>query len=226
MRGYELLDKMELADPAYLDAAEKSPAPRRHHWFKYGFVAACLCVALLLSYWGVLNPTNSFFVNAYAIEIADDGTVELKETDLLEQSNIWAGHFDKENFYLSVGLRYDGSNIKSVDFITEDGFFAKQYIGSLSPGNGISKMYVGSENKLVMYGEEFEIVGNMVTLNDETMTDDLLLFWGTQATEMNELFDRHIEIKAIATFYNGRTQEVTIPVDLSSSMVIASFEAP
>ena len=58
------------------------------------------------------------------------------------------------------------------------------------------------------------------------MTDDLLLFWGTQATEMSELLDRHIEIKAIATFYNGRTQEVTIPVDLSSSMGIASFEAP
>lgn len=214
MRGNELLNKMEFIDPAYLEAAEKSPAPQRHRWFKYGLVAACLCVAVLLSYWGAPKPADAFFVKAYALEIADDGTVGLKETDLMDQSEVWFGHFDGKNFYLSVGLRYDGNNIKSVDFITEDGFFAKQYIGSLSPGNGISQTYVGPENKLVMYGEEFEIVGDRITLNDETMTDDLLLFWGTQAADMREVPEQ-IEIKATATFYNRRTQEVTIPIDLS-----------
>lgn len=226
MRGYELLNKIEFIDPVFLEAAEKNPTPRKHRWFKYGLVAACLCAALLLSYyWGVPNPTNTFFVNAYAIEIADDGTVELKETDLLEQSDTWAGYFDGENFYLNVGLRYDGSNIKSVDFITEDGFFAKQYIGSLSSGDGKSQMYVASEYKLVMYlamyGEEFEIVGDRITLTDETMTDDLLLFWGTRAAERSEVPEQ-IEIKAIATFYDRRTQEVTIPIDLTSRMGIFS----
>ena len=119
MRGNELLNKMELVDPTYLDAAEKSPAFQRYRWVKYGLVAACLCVALLLPYWGEPTPTKAFFVNAYAVEIADDGTIELTETDLLEQSNFWVGQFDGENFYLNIGLRYDGRNIKSVDFITE-----------------------------------------------------------------------------------------------------------
>lgn len=215
MRGYELLNKIEFIDPVFLEAAEKNPTPRKHRWFKYGLVAACLCAALLLFYyWGVPNPTNAFFVKAYALEVADDGTVALKETDLLEHPGVWIGHFDEENFYLSVGLRYDGRNIKSVDFITENGFFAKQYIGSLSLEKEISQVYVGPESKLVMYGEEFEIVGDRITLNDETMTDDLLLFWGTQATEMSEVPEQ-IEIKAIATFYDKRTQEVIIPIDLS-----------
>lgn len=215
MRGNELLDKMELVDPAWLDAAERTPTPRRRRWIRYGAAAAaCLCAAVLLSRWGAPNPADAFFVKGYALELAGDGTVALQETDLLERSEIWAGHFDGENFYLSVGLRYDGSNIKSVDFITEDGFFAKQYVGSLSPGNGISQTYVGPESKLVMYGEEFEIVGDRITLNEETMTDDLLLFWGTRAADMSEVPEQ-IEIKATATFYNRRTQEVTIPIDLS-----------
>lgn len=214
MRGYELLYKMELVDPAYLDAAEKSPAPRRRRRVKYGLVAACLCIALLLSYWGAPTPTNAFFINAYAVEIADDGTIELKElteTDLLEQSNFWVGQFDGESFYLNIGLRYNGSNIKSVDFITENGFFAKQYIESVEV---IDHVEVG-EHITKMSVTEFEIVGDRITLNDETMTDDLLLFWGTRAADRSEV-PEHIEMKAIATFYNGQTQEVIIPIDLPS----------
>lgn len=72
-----------------------------------------------------------------------------------------------------------------------------------------------------MYGTEFDIVGNMITLNDETMTDDLLLFWGTHATEMSEI-PQNIKISSIATFYDGRTQEITISVDLSGVGVFSS----
>lgn len=73
-----------------------------------------------------------------------------------------------------------------------------------------------------MYGTDFEIVGGLVTLNEETMTDDLLLFWGTQATEMSEV-PKHIDIIATATFYDGRTQEVSIPIDLSGVGVMSSI---
>ena len=222
MRGHELLNKMELVDLAYLDAAEKSPAPRKHRRWKYGMAAACLCAALLLSFLRTPKPDNAFFVRAYELALTDDGMIGLKETDLLDQPDVWGGHFDGENFYLSVGLRYDGSNIKSVDFITEDGFFAKQYTGSLADGENVSRMYVGAENRLVMYGTEFEIVGDTITLNDETMTDDLLLFWGTQAIDMSEV-RRHIEIKATAAFNDGRTQEVTIPIDLSGTGVYSGI---
>lgn len=222
MNGNELLNKMELVDPAYLNAADKRPSSRKHHrWLKHGLIAACLCVALLLSFWGLPTTDNVFVVKAYALELASDGAVELKEMDLMEQSDIWGGHFDSENFYVNVGLRYDGSNIESVDFITEKGFFAKQYTGSLSVEDNVSKLYVGPEHKLAVYGTEFEIVGSMIMLNEETMTDDLLLFWGTQATGIGDI-PKHIDIKAIATFRDGQTQELTIPIDLSG-MGVASF---
>ena len=48
MRGNEFLNKMELIDPAYIEAAEAAPRRRRQGWVKrIGAIAACL--ALLLS---------------------------------------------------------------------------------------------------------------------------------------------------------------------------------
>lgn len=47
MRGDELLDKMELIDPAYVEAAEEKPGRRRLSWVKWGGIAACLAVVVL-----------------------------------------------------------------------------------------------------------------------------------------------------------------------------------
>ena len=45
MNGNDFLDKMELIDPAYVEAADKVPKKKRAAWLKWGAVAACLCVA-------------------------------------------------------------------------------------------------------------------------------------------------------------------------------------
>lgn len=208
---------MELVDPVYWNAAEKNQNISKHRWLKYGAFAACLCIVLGMLFWGMINPVNTFSIKAYALEADDNGKIALKETDFIQQSDIWGGHFDDENFYVNIGFRYDGNHIKCVDFTTEDGFFAKQYISNLSMEENVSKLYVGADSKLVMYGEEFEIVGKTITLNDETMTDDLLLFWGTKATKVNGFYEHpeHATIKATATFYDGKTQEIIIPIDLS-----------
>ena len=42
MRGNELLDKMELIDPAYIEAADTAPNKRKSVWAKWGTLAACL----------------------------------------------------------------------------------------------------------------------------------------------------------------------------------------
>ena len=183
-------------------------------WMKWALAAACLCIALVAAYWNMPNPANAFVVKAYALGETEDGTIQLIETDFIDQPDVWGGHFDGDHFYVSVGLRYEGHNIESVEFTTEEGFFAKQYIDKLAFGENVSRMYVGADNRLVMYGTEFDIVGNTLTLNDETMTDDLLLFWGTNAKDMSEV-PQNVEIKAIATFQDGRTQESTVSVDLS-----------
>ena len=40
MRGNELLDKMELIDPAYIEAADTAPNKRKSVWAKWGTLAA------------------------------------------------------------------------------------------------------------------------------------------------------------------------------------------
>lgn len=45
MRGNELLYKMELVDPVFIEAADEQPQRKRSVWLQFGGVAACLCVA-------------------------------------------------------------------------------------------------------------------------------------------------------------------------------------
>ena len=45
MRGNEFLDKMELINPAYVEAADKKPK-KQPSWVRWGAVAACLCLVL------------------------------------------------------------------------------------------------------------------------------------------------------------------------------------
>lgn len=45
MRGTEFLDRLELVDPAFIEAADEQPRRRRPAWLQFGGLAACLCVA-------------------------------------------------------------------------------------------------------------------------------------------------------------------------------------
>ena len=221
MKGEDLLEQMDLVDPVYVAAADQPPRKKKHRWLKVGAAAACLGLALLAVIWGMPNPANVFVVKAYALEEQADGTIGLKETDLLHQPDVWGGYYDGEHLYINVGLRYEGENIESVTFTTEEGFFAKQSISALSTGKNVSRLYVGADSTLVLVGTEFEIVGSQVTLNGETMTDDLLLFWGMESETGAHPFK--IEITAVATFHDGRTQTVPISLDFSdaSGMVLS-----
>ena len=46
MRGNELLDKLELADPAYVEAADRKPLRQRRGWIAWAAAAACLCLLI------------------------------------------------------------------------------------------------------------------------------------------------------------------------------------
>ena len=46
MRGNELLDKLELADPAYVEAADRKPLRKRRGWIPWAAAAACLCLLI------------------------------------------------------------------------------------------------------------------------------------------------------------------------------------
>lgn len=47
MRGNEFLDKMELIDSAYVEAADVNSDKKKNVWFKRGALAACLCLIVV-----------------------------------------------------------------------------------------------------------------------------------------------------------------------------------
>lgn len=58
MRGYELLNKMELVEAAFIEEADAPVKKRRPVLFKWGVAAACLCLVLggTAAYWTGLFP--------------------------------------------------------------------------------------------------------------------------------------------------------------------------
>ncbi len=219
MRGSELLDKLELVDPAYVEAADRVPVkpPRRPKW-KYA-AAACLCLALAGAFLGGPAPADAFTVKAYALECGEDGGVRLAETDLLERQEILGGRFDGENFYLNIGLRAEGQNIDHVAFTAKEGFFATQRVGDLTSGKNVSKLYVGPENRLAVYGREFKAAGSEITLDGGTEAEDLLLFWGIRVPDAGSL-PQQAEIKAVVTFRDGKTEETSVTIPLRGQVMV------
>ena len=58
MRGNDFLDKMELIEPAYVEAAEAEPKKKKNIWIKWGAVAACLCFVIMGTIiWQQFAPT-------------------------------------------------------------------------------------------------------------------------------------------------------------------------
>lgn len=48
MKGEELLERFGEIDPAYIEAADKEPARKRHSWIKWTLAAAALCAVVAL----------------------------------------------------------------------------------------------------------------------------------------------------------------------------------
>jgi serpin B len=68
MKGKDLLDKMELIDPAYIEAAEAVPVKKKT-WVKWAVPAACLCVVLLIT--GIVLARKGFLPGIIQAQAAD-----------------------------------------------------------------------------------------------------------------------------------------------------------
>ena len=165
---------------------------------------------------------NRFVLLTYTPEIQEDDTVMLREVDLVDQPDIWGGYYDGETelFYVNIGLGCKGENIINVEFSVNKGFFARQHIGDLKFDKDSPRLYVGAENRLVMVGTDFDIIGDTVILGKDEVTNDTFLFWGTEIEESEFYEILHatgkIDIYAKAMFSDSTTAERTISIDLSS----------
>ena len=211
---------------------------RKRSFFKtaasFAAAAAVLCLMVLGGTLLMPQDRNAFELTAYALEQQDDGSIEQRQVDLVNETNSWSYRDDGENVYINVWLKCDGENIERVDFYVDEGFFATQYIrrekGNIVtecvPMSGVTVMELGDnytdgslDITITQYGNDFVIVGNHFTLNADDMTEDLLVFWGRESRRVgNDLnLPSELTISAVATFSDGKTQEEVLLLDLSLS---------
>ena len=124
MRGNELLDKMELIDPAYIAEADRAPGKKRIYWIRWAATAACFCLIVgaihLLPRWQN-NPGTEPSVPGPDVTTAgrEEQDVHMSATDILGD---W--------FYEYIGtgeLVYnEAASMVSADRAYIPGYFTKE----------------------------------------------------------------------------------------------------
>ncbi|MDR2615301.1 MAG: hypothetical protein LBC28_01850 [Oscillospiraceae bacterium] len=222
----EQAEKMPLARQknSYIPLRSKRSVFRRS---AFAMATAAVLISCFLFGNMLMNPTigNAFVLKAYAMEQQQDGTIALREVDLLDgQTHYWSTYSDGDVFYVSANLKCEGENIESVDFYAADGFFAKQYLkvenGVIIAEEGVPAIYRMAPGDtgytITMYGEDFDIIGNAFTLKKDALTDDFLLFLGKTISDWRER-PSEMTVRAVATFSDGKTQEKTLTLNLDST---------
>lgn len=87
MRGKELLDKMEMIDPALVEAAENARGRRRYSWVKWAVPAACICIVAggLAFRGGLFKPSGA----RQSDTVEDYITSDSKDTIMVNLNAAW-----------------------------------------------------------------------------------------------------------------------------------------
>jgi len=205
---------------------------RKRPVFRRAVAFATAAAVLLFAVFGtnLLNrndnifPASPFIMSVYAMELQPDGTYVRREMDITLLEG-WHGHYDGKALYISIGLwfEFEGEDINTVEFSLENGFFATQYIGNLGQVEGVPRGHVTippdvTTSRLVMYGEEFDKIGNTFTFGN-IMPDDILLFWGSYDMGYRGWSGENmvIEIDVTVTFEDGNIHHQLLVLDFYTS---------
>jgi len=178
------------------------------------------------------NSNNLFAITVYAMELQPDGTYEWREVDIAQLYG-WGEHYDGEVLYIGLGLwfEFEGENIRTVEFSLEDGFFATQYIGNFGEVPNITRWHISvppdfTTSRLVMYGNEFEKIGNIISFGNY-MPDDILLFWGSYDMSANDWWQSNkvIEIDVKVIFEDGEIHNQQLVLDFIDGWGMGWFDA-
>lgn len=117
MRGYELLDKMELIDSGYVEEADKHSKKKKVFWLKWGVLAACLGI-VSVGVWGFSQKNqhgNSSFESLQPIRISELNSGQGFEGYLcyniseLENGNPWSDNMEIKTLPVYKNDAYDSS---------------------------------------------------------------------------------------------------------------------
>ena len=216
----------------YLTARDSSGAPESAHLneavrdaadFQHGGVSISSNVSPSQAEAGAIpiqQGDNNFVLLAYTFEPQQDGTVVLRETEILDRDISMRGFpltLDKyENgvYFSGVGMICNGNNIAGVEFTVNEGVF-----GKLSK-SGLVKWQSDAEALLGYNNDEVDILGNCVYLSKDDITGDTVLMWCIENLYDIDRSHREIIIKARATFTDNNIAEQIVFLDFSPEAII------
>jgi len=201
---------------------------RKHPIYKRAIALVMAAAVVLFAVFGAnrFNQTsdifsdNLFVMRAYAMELQPDGTYAWREIDITQLDG-WGEYYDGEVLYIGLGLwfEFEGENIRTVELLLNNGFFATQDIGNRGAVPNTPSFHAGippyfTTSRLVMYGFDFDKIGDTITF-DNTMPDDILLFWGSHNMSYNDWLQSSmvIEIDVKVTFKDGETHNQQLVLD-------------
>ena len=169
---------------------------------------------------------NSFTLLAFSMEPQTDGSIELREMDILSWELRLPGataagrdfgilhntstrfiRYDFENdvYQSSIGLTCRGENIRRVELFIDGGFFGKARVSDLTRSFASDEWFVTSFTHV-----DVENLGSFIILDSEDINDDLLLCWGVEGINDPDSLRTEVTVRAVATFYDGTSAGQTI----------------
>ncbi|MCL1794399.1 MAG: hypothetical protein FWG34_11085 [Oscillospiraceae bacterium] len=194
-------------------------------------LAAAAAVICLIVFGSMLMPPhneNIFSLKAYATEQQPDGSIALREVDLLSgQTHYLSTYSDGNDSCVSVDLKCDGENLERVDFYIDDDFFKLQnsplpihlengeiVTMEVVPSTGITFRKGSADIDFTLaIANTSKIPGTLKFPDTFKLEDDFPLSLGTEISGGRKI-PSTITIRAVATFNDGKTQEETITFNL------------
>lgn len=176
MRGNEFLDKMELIDPAYVEAADTNSKRKKSVWLKWGAMAACLCLIVgaitMIPRFGENQiepqPGEIVLSNKTTAKVSygyDKGTSTSIKGDLpyLTEEEM----FDHENMYVFRGTVSGLTNV-TIDFNGEKEVrciativIEKVYQGNITVGDQITMLIPCAIDPIGSVVEDTEVIAQL-----------------------------------------------------------------
>ena len=123
MRGEELLYKMSLAEPEFVEAAERRPVKRKAKWISWGAAAACICIALFGAM--VFGGRENTALQPISIPEYETGGMGFEgymvyDPSELENGSPWTADAELETLPVYKNLAYDPSGAGVPKGLSED----------------------------------------------------------------------------------------------------------
>lgn len=161
MKGNEFLNKMELVDPAYIEAADAAPTMKKKLWTGWrAAVAACLCLVLLAGTAAAVSGGGTWLVEIFSGRGGDETGYELganiekfpvsglsKNLQMISEAIVyqyetttiyssWApGHWMERNFSADEAWAFIGlSSLQKPDWDLEEWYNELDVFGDADTG--------------------------------------------------------------------------------------------